>query len=239
MKFAVILTQYKRSYLEKQLVSIKNQTLQPDYLFVFQNEKHNDIKKLKEKYDFIHILNEYNTKYFGRFAFCLNLPVDICIVMDDDIIPGKQYLSNVTNECIRLNGIIGGNGRIGYLNTKINKEQHYKEADDIHFRYKTKQVDFVGHCWTFKKDWLYYMFGSKPYTTDTGEDMHFCYSAKLFGGINSYVCKQTNEDELCDTSMNKLAVDEHANFRRNGITDLRIEIEKYWLNKGLKLIETN
>ena len=159
--------------------------------------------------------------------------------MDDDIIPGKKYLENVVGECVRLNGIIGGNGRIGYLNTKINKELHYKNANDIGYRQHTKLVDFVGHCWTFKKDWLHYMFAVKPLTYETGEDMHFCYASKVLGGISSYVAKQTNNDEVCDITENKLAIDEHANFRRSGITDLRIEIEKYWINKGLKTIENN
>ena len=47
MKLLVILTQYKRNYLRNQLESIKNQTLQPDYLVVFQNENHIDISHLK------------------------------------------------------------------------------------------------------------------------------------------------------------------------------------------------
>ena len=36
MKLLVVLTQYKREHLENQLICIKNQTIQPDYLVVFQ-----------------------------------------------------------------------------------------------------------------------------------------------------------------------------------------------------------
>ena len=43
---------------------------------------------LKDKYNFIHIKNDYNTKFFGRFAICFSFNVDICIILDDDIIPG-------------------------------------------------------------------------------------------------------------------------------------------------------
>ena len=42
----------------------------------------------------------------------------------------------------------------------------------------SKKVDFVGHLWCFKKDWLYYMFSIKPFTFDTGEDMHLCFTSK-------------------------------------------------------------
>ena len=43
MKLLVVLTQYKRNHLEKQLCAINNQTIKPDYLVVFQNESHVDI----------------------------------------------------------------------------------------------------------------------------------------------------------------------------------------------------
>jgi hypothetical protein len=70
MKLLVVLTQYKRNNLEKQLEQINNQTLKPDYLVVFQNENHVDISYLKEKYNFIHVKSDFNTKFFGRFAIC-------------------------------------------------------------------------------------------------------------------------------------------------------------------------
>ena len=85
-KIIVVLTQYKRSHLKKQLELIKKQSVQPDYLLVFQNENHVDIEPLKKEFDFIHIKSDYNTKFFGRFAACFTFPVDICMVFDDDII---------------------------------------------------------------------------------------------------------------------------------------------------------
>ena len=55
MKILVLLTVYKRNYLEQQLEAIKKQTLKPDYLIVYQNEEHINIEPLKKKYEFIHI----------------------------------------------------------------------------------------------------------------------------------------------------------------------------------------
>ena len=92
MKTLLVLTQYKRNNLKKQLDSVKNQSLKPDYVVVFQNENHKDISELKKEYEFIHMKSDYNTKYFGRFAACFTYPVDMCIIMDDDIIPGNKCL---------------------------------------------------------------------------------------------------------------------------------------------------
>lgn len=235
-KILLLLTQYKRNNLERQLESINNQTLKVDYLVVFQNENHYDITHLKNKYEFIHIKSDYNTKFYGRFSICLAFPVDLCIILDDDMILGPNCLKNYIDECIRLNGIIGGNGRIGDLNPNKKK---LLQPPDVGKRNNTTLVDFVGHMWVFKKDWLYYMFSIKPYTLETGEDMHFCFSAKLLGNINSYVCKQNCKEDMSDITFNKLAEDEVATWKTPS-NDTRYLIEQYFIdNYNLKMIEEN
>jgi hypothetical protein len=226
MKLLVVLTQYKRNNLEKQLEQIKEQTIKPDYIVVFQNENHIDITNIKNKHDFIHIKSDYNTKYFGRFAACFTFPVDICCVLDDDIIPGVNCIKNYVSQCIELNSIIGGNGRIAYRN--VNKDKLHI-VQDIGSRPSYVKVDFVGHLWCFKKDWLYYMFGIKPFSYETGEDMHLCLSSKLLGNINSYTAKQLNKDDMCDIYYNKLSTDEFSSYKttsnksRNDIIDFFVD----------------
>lgn len=234
MTLLVVLTQYKRSNLERQLQSLQNQTMIPDYLVVFQNENHVNIEHLKDKYKFIHIKSDYNTKFFGRFAACFTFPVDFCIVMDDDIIPGKNCVKNYVDQCTSLDSIIGGNGRVGYSN----KCKLYR-PNECGIRKNSVLIDFVGHLWCFKKQWLHYMFSIEPYTYDTGEDMHLCYSAKIKGNIKSYVGKQTTHDDSCDIANNKLATDAHSSYKKTS-NDLRSNVEKYFIdNYDLKLIESN
>jgi hypothetical protein len=236
MTMLVVLTQYKRSHLEKQLHSINTQTIKPDYVVVFQNENHLDITHLKEKYDFIHIKSDYNTKYFGRFAACFTFPVDICMVLDDDIIPGPNCLKNYMDQCIELNSIIGGNGRIG-----INNPNKYKlkQPPDVGIRNNYSLVDFVGHLWCFKKEWLHYMFAIKPFTYDTGEDMHLCFSSKVLGNINAYTARQTCPGDMCDITSNQLATDQHSSYKVTK-PELRSAVEKYFIeNYELQLLTKN
>lgn len=236
MKVLLVLTQYKRQNLELQLIQIQKQTLQPDFIVVFQNENHVNINELKQKYNFIHIKSDYNTKYFGRFSICFNFPVDVCIVMDDDIIPGIDCVRNHITQLFETNCIIGGNGRIGYNNPRRN-ELH--KPPDYGVRPKNVSVDFVGHLWCIKKDWLHYMFALKPYTYDTGEDMHLCYSCKVLGNINSLTCKQNNLEEMSDIAFNKLSGDAHASYKTTN-SDLRKNVEKHFIEKyDLKLIDNN
>jgi len=236
MKLLVVLTQYKRNHLEKQLIQMDKQTIKPDYLVVFQNENHVDISGLKEKYNFIHIKSDYNTKYFGRFAACFTFPVDICMVLDDDIIPGPNCLKNYMDQCIDLNAIIGGNGRIGMNNPNKNK---LNKPLDVCIKNSHSLVDFVGHLWCFKKEWLHYMFSIKPFTYDTGEDMHLCFSSKVLGNINSYTAKQSNQDDTCDITNNRLACDCFSSYKTTN-PELRSNVEKYFIeNYNLQLITKN
>jgi hypothetical protein len=235
MKLAVVLTQWKRNTLEQQLRHILSQKdITIDYLIVFQNENHVDITHLKSKYNFIHVKSDYNTKFFGRFSYLFTFPVDFCIVLDDDIMPAPFCFKNYISQCSSKNAIIGGNGRFGYLSPY---RKQLTQPHDVGLR-KGLKVDFVGHLWCFKKDWLYYMFGTKPYTYDTGEDMHFCFSAKINGNIDSYVGEQLHVSTRCDLSDNMHAADKFASFRTTK-KELRIAVEQYWLDKGLKFIEFN
>jgi len=223
MKVAVILTQYKRSHIERQLMALQNQTLKVDTTVVFQNEMHVVIEHLKNKYNFKHVRSDINTKYFGRFAFGFSLDADIIIVMDDDIIPGKNFVKNFTEQCIELNGIIGGNGRIATLN----KDKTLVQPSDISLTQQSVKVDFVGHTWCIKKEWLHYMFAIPPLTYDTGEDMHLCFSSKLLGGINSYMAKQSCLEDHCDITRNRFADDNFASFRTTS-KESRVAVERYF-----------
>jgi len=237
MKSLVVLTQYKRQHLEQQLISIYNQTLIPDYIIVFQNENHIDITDLKNKFNFIHIKSDYNTKYFGRFSICFNFPVDICIVMDDDIIPGKNCIKNYITECNKYNSIIGGNGRMGYNTSNPYHAQNKMGPFPEHgYRAETKIVDFVGHLWCFKKDWLYYMFSIKPLTYDTGEDMHLCYSSKCKGNINTYICKQEEVEDNCDLMNGDYSCDEFSSYLTTNKNTRKAVEDNFIHNYNLELI---
>ena len=235
IKIGVLLTQWKRPHLEKQLECITKQTLQPDYLIVYQNENHVDITNILKKFEkVIHVKSDFNTKYFGRFAYFFSLPVDICIIIDDDMIPGKNCIKNYVEQCTTKNAIIGGNGRIPLINPNRAK---LSQGTDVGIR-KSIKVDLVGHMWCFKKIWLFYMFSIPPYTYDTGEDMQLCFSSKLLGNISSYIAEHKTLEDCSDLTMNKLAVDNFSSCNTVA-KGLREEVAQYWANKGLIFINSN
>ena len=229
MSLLICLTVYKRNNLELQLKAVEGKS---KYLVVFQNEHHVDIEHLKEKYKFIHVKNDFNTKFFGRFSYCLNFDVDYCMIFDDDLIPGSRCVENYLNQCKSLGGIIGGNGRFCFDNPSYKSIR----VNDTGRRETAVEVDFVGHLWCFRKEWLYHMFSIKPYTLETGEDMHLCFTSKVLGGIKCYVGKQVSLDEECDTTQNRLSSDQFASFKKTP-PELRNSIQlKFIKDYNLKYV---
>jgi hypothetical protein len=233
-EITVILTIWKRNNLEKQLLSILNQTLKPKEIIVYQNESHVDIKSIINKYNLTHIQSNKNYKFHGRFTVPLLLDTEYCIVYDDDTISNKKWFEN----CIRINSdkncIVGGNGRTlasTYLNGKMYSRASgagMSEPEDL-------KVDFVGHCWFFKTEWIKYMWKEKTFSFDNGEDIQLCASSKIYGGIDSYVpMMPENDKELWgDIEQNKLGTDQHATYKRQkNHNSLRQQIIKYWIDKG-------
>lgn len=232
-RVAVLLTVHKRKNLRRQLDSILGQTLQPDSITVFQNGLFQRLptRSLRRK-GVDYVINSANTGYFGRFTHLFNLEADYFAVLDDDIIPGVRCLENYVNQAIELGGIVGGNGRIARTNPHLDD---LVQPPDTGRREVATLVDFVGHMWVFERSILRNMFAIAPATTQTGEDMHLCFTAKKLSGVRSYVAQQVSDEESCDITNNKLSSDEFASFRSTP-KPLRESVERYFFSQGVKFI---
>jgi hypothetical protein len=224
---SVILTVYKRNYIDEQIRAILAQTVIPYKIYLWQNEEHIDVTEYREKYGVSLIRADENFKFHGRFAFANLMQTEYVAIFDDDIIPGKKWLEN----CLRLsrerNCIVGANGRTFIRDSEwTGYESLVREDSKSHL---------VGHCWFFRKEWLKYMWMLEPYTYENGEDIHFCLSARLFGEIESFVAKQTTLDEMADITKNKYSTDEYASFLKADHKPIRDKIIHYFRRNGWNL----
>ena len=231
-ELSVILTAYKRDYFEEQIQSILNQTLSipPSNIYLWQNEQHIDVTKYREKYGIKVVRSDENFSFYSRFVFAHLMKTEYVVILDDDIIPGKKWLENCLHLCKTKNCIVGANGRS--WNQYTNKYDGFGD----HQLYREMKVDFVGHSWLFKKKWLQYLWMIEPYTYDNGEDMHFCYCAKHFGNIDSYICGRRTLDECADLTNNRYGTDELASCKtKQNFRDSRNEIATYLRHKGMTM----
>jgi hypothetical protein len=194
-KITVILNAYRRPYnLKDQISAIKSQTVKPEQIWLWVN-KHEDNKD----FDFNSLgvdrvfHNDYNWKFYGRFAAALLADSKYVAVFDDDTIPGNRWFENCLESMINKEGIMGS---AGYIQTGPRALEYEPERCGWPARNKEiKRVDYVGHAWFFKRDWLSYLWSEKPCTWDNGEDIHFSYTAQKYGNIQTY-CPPHPADNL-------------------------------------------
>ena len=110
----VILNCYRRpEYLEEQIKSIKQQTIQPKEIWIWVNyhEDNSGIDFSKYNVDKV-IKNDYNWKFYGRFAGAMLSDSKYIAMFDDDTMPGKKWFENCMNTMKETEGILGGAGVI-------------------------------------------------------------------------------------------------------------------------------
>ena len=161
-----VLTKYKREHLfQEQLLSVQNQTIKVDEVLVCDNTID-------------------NKGVWERFKLAKESKNDFVWVLDDDTIPGQEYLKNVL-ECFNENE--GLYGTCGYLfNSNKKYENNYTRIGWPNPNEELKNVDYVVHNWFFKKDWLEYFWNVESVPFNYGEDMNFSYQLQKYN-IKTFV----------------------------------------------------
>jgi glycosyltransferase involved in cell wall biosynthesis len=193
---SVVLTLYKRpENLELQLEAIENQTLKPREILLYQDGTGNTVKipeHLKARFDYIEI-NPINVGVWGRFHFAMKQAVNkyVCI-FDDDTVPGNRWLENCHTEMLKQEGLYGTIGIVlekPFLYPDIFKGSHFRVGWYGNLNV-TAEVDFVGHSWFFKHEWLPCLFNAPAEIQKykfAGEDMSFSYQLLTEKGIKTFV----------------------------------------------------
>lgn len=197
-QISVVLNLYKRpENLQLQIEALKNQSLKPHEILLFQDgtSDGSNIEAPKEVLKDIKVFEKspINVGVWGRFRFAMhNTSAQLVCVFDDDTIPGKDWLANCYNEFMQQEGLYG---TIGIL--VLNDKCDYPNKKDKGFirigwdgnLSQRVEVDFVGHSWFFKKEWLQYLFEAPQQVQDmkyVGEDMSFSYELQKHG-IKTFV----------------------------------------------------
>lgn len=191
---SVILSGYRRSYtLKEQYEKIVNQTFKVDEIYFYKNDYNNnihefDVNTINKCKSFI---GNTNLGVWSRFAHALNCKTKYVCIFDDDTIPGLQWIENCINTIKTHNGLLGTRGVIFNVNSGVNNPvfQNYIEYGWRFPNEITQQVDIVGHCWFFERDWLSSFWREFPPNDIfyAGEDMHFSYAIQKYLGLNTYV----------------------------------------------------
>lgn len=231
----VILNCYRRPYnLELQIKAIKEQTIKPKQIWVWVN-KHED----NENFDLESLgvdrifNNDYNWKFYGRFAAALLADTEYIAIYDDDTIPGEKWHQNCINTMKTNEGILGSAGIILKSDKYVNHDRCGWPTQNE----ETTEVDLVGHAWFFRREWLRYLWQEKPTTWDNGEDIQFAFMAKIYGNIKTYCPPHPSSDKSLHGSIlgNELGIDDKATSTNSSVSHKQFFSERdFCVQTGIK-----
>ena len=199
-----ILNGYKRpENLNEQLEALKNQSVPPTEILVwYNNPGDNDDINYDIGTEVPVAYCNYNFGVWARFYYAMNAKNPYVVVFDDDTIPGRRWLENCLETMKTHEGLLGTVGAL-YLNPLPPEHSSYFEHyvrfgwPELGNNDKPVEVDWLGHSWFFKKEWLSHLVREfpDPKYNICGEDMHFSYMLQKYAGIKTFVPPHPRDDK--------------------------------------------
>lgn len=187
-----VLTTYQRRRLFSQQVSaVLGQTV-PAEVVIWRNDSWD------EDLPFPSYGREGNLGVWPRFLFLKEIPASFYIVLDDDTIPGKNWLANCLDAYNKEPAVYSAFG-FRFL-SKQYRLSNWDSRKAVGWPSPTdtlERVDWPGHSFFFDNLTLQKFCGEpriKDYST-CGEDVHLAYCAQKLGR-NCYVLPQIGEGNL-------------------------------------------
>lgn len=249
----VIITVWKRPYLSRQIESLINQTLQPKGIWIVHNENYIQIRDVVDtflkRYPNIFIIDsDLNLKYFGRFSLCHMVDTPYVQVIDDDVIPGVEWLQTCVEKCLEYQAVVSCSGRL--IRPGNFRPEEILPTDDMQ---KTHMNYFIGDCYNnlkynyspadsyvdygcnsyfFKTEWISSFWSVWPFTFDSGEDIHLSATLKIVRDIPTVVPKQTSI-KTTGNLRKEFSADQFSSWLKDDFIDIREKVLKFFiLNKN-------
>ncbi len=181
-----ILNVYRRpELLAKQVDILQKQSHPPDHIWIWQNKAPERID-LKIPKRCVHVQSNFNFLYHGRFALALlaQRHSEYVAIFDDDIMPGPRWLENCLASMKEKEGLYVGTG-----NRLLPNEFEGQKRPWFGWRGPSDQieeVDYGGHCWFMKSDWLRYFWAEPPVSLENAEDIQLSFALQKQAGIHTY-----------------------------------------------------
>lgn len=227
------------NWLTQIIDACRKQTILPKQILVWIN-KHDtfgapNLDTLQQKYPDINIIwHNQNLGVYSRFSAAMLSYADRYLVLDDDTIPGPEWVEN----CYHTISQVGDESIIGYRGIRLKSDalydvEAYEKGND-----EIKEVDLVGHAWFCKKKHILAMFKDKPINNFNGEDTHLSAINQIKYGTKSYVPKQlVSEPSTWGSTKQHLGAQQGRLSTSLGPQEhftQRKTVNEYWIARGWK-----
>lgn len=233
----VILNTYKRNDVFKtQLEAIRSQSVTPDKIIVWRN---NDSIPDSEFKDVDFVKASRNMGVWVRFSLARDLKTDFTWVIDDDTIPGKEWLETCLSLYNQRPNLYCAHGFRFKHTGPFNESNHNLREQFGPFNKKPHPVaiDWAGHSWFFDNEVLRKSLSLPRAPHDTaGEDAHISYSAQLVGQ-GCFVTPYGEDLKKWGSLKAERGNDKNATHRVAGQRQKMIDSLNYYRKQGWKFVE--
>ena len=179
-----VLNVFKRARnLEEQISAIRAQTFEVSEIIMWENGE----DAAPDANVDIRIRSGANLGVWARFSAALNAKSDFIWMIDDDSIPGPNFLRSALDTFFETPGVIGSRGLRFRTSSSYTL---YDEYGPVNPNEQAVRVDIVGHNWIFPREWLSYFWREYPSKFDhalAGEDIHLSFAVQKHLGLGTYV----------------------------------------------------
>ena len=172
----VVLPQYKRLWLERQLNSVTSGTLKASQIIVVQDAQHQDYQPLLRAWPAVkHVwTTNWDSPFFLRFLVPLLMTAQYIHNIDDDIIFGKTTMQTLNNIVDQNKGVVGVNGRVVLESDYV--RGNFKQSNPNRMGVGVPDGDFLCNTYAGGLESVKVFWRYRPYTENNGEDIHYSLS---------------------------------------------------------------
>lgn len=244
----VIITLWRRNYLEEQLNALLEQTVPLSQIWLVQHENYCDftsvIEKARSRFKSIHHFRlDLNLKFYIRFSFALNISTRFTWVLDDDVIPGKNWLDRSIETHNKYHCIVCPTGRIiapVAIRSSLRSPEDYapfsfgdtNDSVNMNYNLEDTYVDYGCSGYFFETNVVRAFWQIWPNSLEVGDDIHLSAVAKIVLNIPTIVPAQLSKEDSGNLKRN-YGGDRFASWRRHKVSEAReIAIKRLIDEKG-------
>lgn len=211
MSITAIIQSYRRQENIPIIIkALRNQRLPPSRIIIWND---NDGSGRDLHINGIEIINTNSNKWHscGSFLIAYFATTDYIALIDDDILPAKDWLYFCSKN-IQEKQILTGFG-IKLRSNRYGDRLGYKST--VSPKKKFIEVDMAGQVYFFPKNAVLPMFSKRPPFWDHINDLHFSFMARKFG-YKIYVPFPLIKEQLPFSSGLVIKANERAMYNRKG-----------------------
>ena len=239
MDYSIIIGVYAGiNWLPQIIDACYKQSIAPKNITLWINRNSDmavNIDTIQQKYPDVKIIwHNRNQGVYGRFSAALLDNSERYLILDDDTIPGPNWISN----CFDTFKVVGDDAILGYRGIRLMPNALYDIQAYEKGTTEITEVDLIGHAFFCTKKHILAMFEDTPVNHFNGEDTHLSAINQIKYGTKTYVPKQLisepNTWGSCKQHLGAQAGRLSTSLGPEIHFKQRETVNKYWLSRGWK-----